>query len=176
MIQPGCLVTCIDESPHAEGLTWGRRYPLVEYERFAHGDEVRIVNDNGYEVGYPVWAFDLAGGEAPAIVAYVLDPITSQDADVEITITLADGRRRWCGFATPAWVAERVAVGAFHSLRTAAGREIGILPPLSNQIIVGELSEEIIIGTLRLLQRVNKLERYTTPLDPPDDVAETAGF
>jgi hypothetical protein len=173
MIQPGCLVTCIDESPHAAGLTWGKQYALVEYERFAHGDEVRIVNDNGREVGYPIWAFDLMGGAAPAIVAYKLDPIISQDQDVEITITLADGRRRWCGFATPAWVADRVAVGAFQSLTTADGREVGILPPLGNQIIVGELSEEVIMGTLRLLQRVNQLECCTTPLDPPDDGAET---
>jgi hypothetical protein len=169
MIQPGCLITCIDESPHAEGLTWGTQYPLVEYERFAHGDEVRIVNDNGWEVGYPASAFDLSGGAAPAIVAYELDPIISQAADVEITITLADGGRRWCSFATPAWVAERLALGSFHALTTAAGRRVGILPPLRNQIIVGELSEEVIIGTLRLLQRINQLERYTTPLDPPDD-------
>lgn len=167
MIQPGSLVTCIDESPPAEGLTWGKRYTLVEYERFAHGDEVRIVNDNGHEVGYPVGAFDLSGGAAPAIVDYVLDPIISQVEDVEITITLADGRRRWCSFATPAWVAERVAAGAYHSLRTAAGREVGILPPLGNQIIVGELSEEVILGALRLLQRVNELAECTTPLDPP---------
>ena len=83
MIQQGSMVTCIDESPHAEGLTWGKRYALVEYERFAHGDEVRIVNDNGREVGYPVAAFDLSGGDAPAIVAYELDPIISQAEDVE---------------------------------------------------------------------------------------------
>ena len=167
MIQPGSLVTCIDETPHAEGLTWGKQYPLVEYERFAHGDELRIVNDNGHEVGYPAWAFDLSGGDAPAIVSYELDPIISQAEDVEITITLADGSQRWCGFATPAWVAERVAVGAFYGLTMADGRRIGILPPLGNQIIVGELSEEIILGTLRLLQRHNQLDRYTAPLDPP---------
>ncbi|HYF62789.1 MAG TPA: hypothetical protein VD886_08230 [Herpetosiphonaceae bacterium] len=169
MIQPGGLVTCIDETPHADGLTWGRRYALVEYEHFAHGDEVRVVNDNGYEVGYPAWAFDLSGGEAPAIAGYVLDPISGQDEDVEITITLADGRRRWCSFATPAWVAERVAAGAFHSLATADGRAIGILPPSANQIIVGELSEEVILGTLRLLQRINELDRFTLPLDPDSE-------
>ena len=168
MIQPGCPVTCIDESPHAEGLTWGRQYPLVEYQPFAHGDEVRIFNDNGHEVGYPVWAFDLSGAAAPAIVAYELDPIISQAEDVEITITLADGSRRWCSFATPAWVAERVALGSFHALTTADGRRVGILPPLGNQIIVGELSDEVILGTLRLLQRVNQLEQYSAPLAPPD--------
>jgi hypothetical protein len=81
------------------------------------------------------------------------------DADrgaVEVTVTLADERRRWCFFITPAALA---AVGDW-----VEGTRVRLHLGEPHMIVVSELSRDVVERVLRQLERDGELERRTLPL------------
>ena len=75
---------------------------------------------------------------------------------IEVTVTLADERRRWCFFMTPAALA---AVGDW-----VEGTKVHLHLGELHMIVVSEISVEIIERVLRQLEAEGDLERRTLPL------------
>jgi hypothetical protein len=75
---------------------------------------------------------------------------------VEVTVTLADGRRRWCFFMTPSALAN---VGDWIP-GTRTPYHLGEL----HMVVVAEMTPEIIDRVLGELASTGQLERRTLPL------------
>ena len=76
---------------------------------------------------------------------------------IEVSITLADERRRWCYFMTPSAFA---ACGDFVS-----GTNVRVHRGEPHMIVVSEASRTIIEAVLRTLEAEGELERRTLPLE-----------
>ena len=84
------------------------------------------------------------------------DLARADEAAVEVTVTLADERRRWCFFMTPAALA---ACGDW-----VEGTRVRLHLGEPHMIVVSELSVDVIERVLRQLQAEGELERRTLPL------------
>jgi len=91
--------------------------------------------------------------------SYTLDGdlALANDAAVEVTVTLADERRRWCFFITPAALA---ACGDW-----VDGTRVRLHLGEQHMIVVSELTQDVIERVLRELEVSGDLERRTLPLD-----------
>jgi hypothetical protein len=111
------------------------------------------------------------------------DPIvTASDDCVEVTITLDDGRRRWCFFITPEYLAR--GLGGYHptpkphdhtgfsittfsrvgeKLTAENGTSFGMITA-PHMIVVTELSEAVIAETLRYLDSIGELKTCSKAL------------
>ena len=78
---------------------------------------------------------------------------------VEVSVTLADERRRWCFFMTPAALA---ACGNF-----VEGTDVRMHLGEQHMIVVSDLTVDVIERVLRQLDAAGELERRTLPLDGP---------
>ena len=76
---------------------------------------------------------------------------------IEVTVTLTDGRRRWCFFMTPSALA---ASGDW-----VHGTRVGIHLGEPHMLVVSELSAKIIERVLRQLEAAGELERRTLPIE-----------
>lgn len=86
------------------------------------------------------------------------DDLSAADAGaVEVSITLADERRRWCAFMTPAALA---ACGDFVN-----GTRVRVHFGESHMIVVTDLTADVIERVLRQLDADGELERRTLPLE-----------
>jgi|KBSSwiStaDraftv2_1062776.scaffolds.fasta_scaffold3141702_1 hypothetical protein len=81
----------------------------------------------------------------------------AEHGGVEVTITLADDRRRWCFFMTPG---DLESAGDF-----VPGTEVRFHYGASHMIVVSELSRSIIEAVLQHLESTGELEECTRPLD-----------
>jgi hypothetical protein len=97
---------------------------------------------------------------APVVLrSYVIDD-DLQDAGrggIEVTVTLADERRRWCFFIRPAALQ---ACGDW-----VEGTRVRIHLGELHMVIVSELSRDVIERALRELAATGELERRTLPLE-----------
>jgi len=85
------------------------------------------------------------------------DDLSGADAGaIEVTVTLADERRRWCFFMTPQALA---ACGDW-----VPGTQVPMHLGEPHMIVVREVSRPIIEAILRLIEREGELERRTLPL------------
>jgi hypothetical protein len=75
---------------------------------------------------------------------------------IEVTVVLADERRRWCFFMTPSALA---ACGEW-----VQGTQVRLHLGALHMIIVSDLSRDIIERVLRQLDADGELERRTLPL------------
>jgi hypothetical protein len=89
--------------------------------------------------------------------SYAIDDLAGADEGaVEVHVTLADERRRWCFFITPT----ALAVCGDWVEGTRVRVHLGEL----HMIVVSELTTEIIERVLRELEATGDLERRTLPL------------
>ena len=75
---------------------------------------------------------------------------------IEVTVTLADERRRWCFFMTPAALA---ACGDW-----VAGTRVRLHLGEPHMIVVTEITPDVIERVLRQLESSGALERRTLPV------------
>jgi hypothetical protein len=85
------------------------------------------------------------------------DLARAHEAAVEVTVTLADERRRWCFFMTPAALAACGDVVEGTRVRLHLGEP--------HMIVVSELTPDVIERVLRELEAAGELVRRTLPLD-----------
>ena len=81
------------------------------------------------------------------------------DADhgaIEVSLTLVDGRRRWCFFMTPSALA---VCGDW-----VRGTQVRVHLGEPHMIVVSEISAHIVDRVLRQLEAAAELERRTLPL------------
>ena len=81
------------------------------------------------------------------------------DADhgaIEVTVTLADERRRWCFFMTPAALS---ACGDY-----VPGTRVRVHLGEPHMIVVREITVDVIASVLRELESTGELEKRTLPL------------
>jgi len=87
------------------------------------------------------------------------DDLTNADQGaIEVTVTLADERRRWCFFMTPAALAS---AGDW-----VDGTEIRVHLGEPHMIVVSAISQDVVERVLRRLEADGELERHTLPLKP----------
>jgi hypothetical protein len=93
-------VTCVNSGTYKTALTRGKRYEVLQMDE----DEcqVRIRGDNQRIRWFPVYCFDLTGGEVPTITQLLIEDFDEPTAQsVEVTVEFSDGQRRWCFCVTP---------------------------------------------------------------------------
>ena len=80
----------------------------------------------------------------------------AETSAIEVTIILADERRRWCFFVTPP------ALGSAGDV--LEGTEVRVHFGEPHMIVVSEISQDVIERVLRQLERQGELLRRTLPL------------
>jgi hypothetical protein len=152
-------VTCIDESVYAGALTYGRKYSVLAFESDQQPRKVKIQADNGRVRWYPVLCFDLSGRDIPHLETLrICDDLAAADsALIEVEVTLSNGQRRWCLFATPITLGN---AGDYID-----GTTILIHYGVPHLIIVGTLDEQVINQALRYIERNGKLFVCTQPIE-----------
>src|SRR5690348_3631103 len=98
-------IKCLEPQP-------GVLTPGQEYELYAYNEAyVRVRGDNKRIRWYPRTHFDLEGTEIGTLQGFeITDPIPERQQDeATVIITLKDGTRRWCFFATPTWLSNSLA-------------------------------------------------------------------
>lgn len=161
----------------SDHLTVGKAYRLIAYR--ADRDRARVQNDHGRTIA-----------TSPALVSFTLDdPIADPYHDcIEVTVRLASGERRWCLFATPAWLIATLNGEALHKVvtkggltmtqinppgdtRTAAdGTRFGTLA-VPHLIVVTVLSAAVVEEALRDLVGGKRLLHSTLPLGSPGEAS-----
>ncbi len=185
-------VTCVRASIFGDGLTAGGVYALLAYD--AERDRVRVSNDRGRARWYPADCFARSGATSPQLASFTLDDAIADPAHdcIEVTVQLADGRRRWCFFATARWLLsavsgtvepKRIEKDGLHltqltylggSLTTRDGATFGMVS-VPHMIVVSELSEAIVAEALGHLAGQGDLECCTRPLDGGEDASGAEG-
>ena len=96
--------------------------------------------------------------DATSLRSYTIDDDLAQAdrAAIEVTVTLADGRRRWLFFMTPAALA---ACGNW-----VEGTEVRVHLGVPHMVVVATVSTDIIERVLRQLDASGELEHRTLPL------------
>lgn len=147
------MITCTDGGSYAQALTLGARYQLLEHD--SDKGQVRIVGDNGKTRWFPESLFDLEGGEAVTLESWQFDDeeIDPWNGNVEVSMTLGDGRRRWSLLATPSCLSEWLNNPGADPV--IAGHHI---------LFVADLREETVNAALRHLEREGRLEASSLPL------------
>jgi hypothetical protein len=152
-------LVCITEAGYRGALTRGASYEVIALDDGAR--QFRIRDDRGRSRWYPAFCFADATATVARLAAVQLDdPVDHPTADwIEVTLTLTDGRRRWCAFTTPATVALRgEALGT-------DGQAFRAFFGAPHVVIVTQLSEPIIATTLDHLDRQGLIEACTLELD-----------
>jgi len=95
--------------------------------------------------------------DRPSILSYRHDVLDfPEEGAVEVVITLADGRERWCYFFTP----ERMSiVGDW-----VKGTQVRVHLGTNHMIVVSELSAGIIASVLNELESSGLLFEHTRPV------------
>jgi len=98
--------------------------------------------------------------DADLLQSYTIDDDLAHAARgaIEVTVTLADGRRRWLFFMTPAAL---TACGDW-----VEGTQVPMHLGALHMVVVAELSADIIERVLRQLEASGELELRTLPLGP----------
>jgi len=150
--------TCIDESVYAGALTYGRKYPMLALEPNQQPRKVKIQGDNGRVRWYPALCFDLSGRDIPCLETIQIcdDVVAADSVMIEVELTLSDGQRRWCLFATPTALTN---TGDYIN-----GTTIRIHYGVPHLIIVSTLDEQIINQALRHMERNGKLFVCSQPI------------
>lgn len=81
----------------------------------------------------------------------------AENGAIEVTVTFADGRRRWCSFMTP--------TGLSNAGDWISATRIRIHCGSPQMIVVSELDASIIQKALHHIQSEGELEACTRPVD-----------
>jgi hypothetical protein len=177
-LPPLQLATCLDQTSYPEALTRGKKYPILAYD--GEKRQIRICGDNQRSRWYPTVCFDLSGNDCPLITAITLDdPIQDPQHDcIEVSISLSNGKTRWCFCVTPSWLAGAISnlnapklidIDGFplaqHSLladfMTASDGSFFGVVNVPHLLILSTLSEPVIRAALEHIISQNELDRST---------------
>ena len=162
--------TCINESAYAGALTYGRQYPVLALDHDEQPQKVRVQGDNGRVRWYPALCFDLTGRVIPRLeTIQICDDLAASDTVlIEVEVTLSDGKRRWCWFATPAALAN---VGDCFingtKVRVLYGMPHLIVVSALNDEVVSALNEQVIDQVLHHIERQGELLQCTRAIEEP---------
>jgi hypothetical protein len=93
-------LTCVTQGTFQDALTRGKRYLPIEIDH--EKQQVRVQGDNGRVRWFPFYCFAFDGSDALSIVSFSIEDFTLPlTHTVEVVMTLSNGERRWCCFATP---------------------------------------------------------------------------
>jgi hypothetical protein len=91
---------------YANALTYGRKYAILGIKGEPRSRQIKVRGDKGRVRWYPTWCFDLSGADVPRLETITICDDLAATAAIEVDITLSDGQRRWCCFATPETLAQ----------------------------------------------------------------------
>ena len=160
-------ITCTSESVFRGALTRGANYTPLAVDETKR--QVRITGDNGRARWFPFCCFDLRGGEAPTLVTFDLEDCLEVQAgekpidNVEVSLTLSSGQRRWCVFVTPA--------GLAHTGHCIDGTQVLFHYCNRHLIVAEELTFELIGRMLREIDSKGELTSCTLPIESESDDA-----
>jgi hypothetical protein len=159
--------TCITESVYHDALTYGRKYAILGIKDDPHHPIIKVQGDNGRVRWFPASCFDLTGVDVPRLEAITIcdDLAIAASAAIEVEISLSDGQRRWCFFATPEALMQ---FGDWID-----GTTIRVHYGAPHLIIVDQLDETIIDQALRHIEGQGELLACTRAIEAlSDDPAE----
>ena len=157
--------TCINVGVYRDALTYGAKYPVLALANHPNHPQVKIQGGNGQVGWFPAGCFDLTGRDVAHIDSIAFHDALDHDAAAhDVTITLSDGKQRWCAFTTPA------ALSSFGELIDGTTTRIHYGMP--HLIIVDVLTEQVVLAALQHIERYGQLFVATLPLAGNDDQSQ----
>lgn len=154
------LATCISVASYANALTYGQKYRVLAEKASVNRPMVRVQGDTGRMRWFPASCFDVTGTDVVRVQSVrIAEPITDPENDaVTVEVTLTDGQRRWCWFATPAAFVQ--------SGDRLSGTRIQFHYDLAHFIIVTILTTESVVPIIHAIEQQGRLLACTMVIEP----------
>lgn len=94
-------LVCSSVGVYREALTRGEEYVVLD--RNDERQQIRVKGDNGRIRWFPRYHFCSRDEEVPVLAEFLIDDdlIDTDQGCIEVVISLSNGERRFCWFATP---------------------------------------------------------------------------